>query len=76
MDYITTLSIKSHYEGGDSMLLEDNIRSSEFIALQIPETSVFILNALPKNLEISDPVANNSLANSSISWSNMFETMI
>lgn len=60
VDY-TTFSTDSCYKGRDSMLPEDNVRFRGFLALQIPEKYMVIPNALTENLEISDPVTNNSL---------------
>lgn len=73
---ITTLSADSRYEEGDSMLPDDNSKSRGFLALPVPEKPMFIPNALSKNLEISDPVTNNFLANSSTVWSNMLKSII
>lgn len=75
MDDITTLSTEGSYEVGNPMLSEDIVRSKEFLGLQIPEKLMFIPYASTENLEISDPVTNNSLVNSSIAWSNTFETV-
>lgn len=74
VDDVTILSTESSYEGGDSILSEDNSKLRGFLTLQIPE--MYILNDLTKNLEISDPVASNFLANPSIAWSNNFESTI
>lgn len=76
VDDTTTPSTESSYERGNSMPPEDNIGSRGFLALQIQEKSMFNPNASTENLEISDPVTNNSLVNSSIALSNMFKTMI
>ncbi|KAM5336901.1 uncharacterized protein AAES06_010005 [Glossophaga mutica] len=73
---ITTPSTESRYEEDDSMLPEDNNKSRGFLALPIPEKPRFVPNALGKNLEISDPVTKNFLANSSIIWSNMFKSIM
>lgn len=73
---ITTLPTESRYEEGDSVLPEDNNKSRGFLALPIPEKPTSIPNALSKNLEISDPVIKNFLANSSIIWSNIFKSII
>ncbi|XDB51458.1 hypothetical protein ABFV05_005074 [Capra hircus] len=75
VDEATTLSIENTDDRGDSMSPEGNIRSKEFLTLQIPEKPIFISNASTKNLETFDPVINNPLATST-AWSNMFETMV
>ncbi|VCW91233.1 unnamed protein product [Gulo gulo] len=74
-DETTTPSIESSYERDDSMLPEDSIRSKGFLLLQIPKKAIFIPNISAENLEISDPVTNSSLANSSTALSNTFKTM-
>lgn len=61
---------------GDSILSEDNSKLRGFLALQIQEKPMFIPYDLTKNLEISDPVTSNFLANPSILWSNKFESTI
>lgn len=75
VDETTTPSTESSYGRGDSMLPEDNIRSRGFLTLQILEKAMFIPNISTENLEISDPLTNTSLANSSTALSNMFKTM-
>lgn len=75
-DETTTPSTESSYERDDSMLPEDSIRSKGFLLLQIPKKVIFIPNVSAENPEISDPVTNISLVNSSAALSNTFKTMI
>lgn len=76
VDDVTILSTESSYEGDDSMLSEDNRKLRGFLVLQIPKKPMFIPYDLTKNLEISDPVTSDFLANPSIEWSNKFESTI
>lgn len=76
VDDLSTLSTESNYDRGVSMAPEDNIRSRGFLTLQTPEKTKYIPNASAENLKVSDPVTYNALANSSVAWSNMVETMI
>lgn len=76
VDETTTPSTESSYERGDSLLPEDNIRSRGFLLLQTQEKAMFTPNVSTENPEISDPVTNTSLANSSILLSNTLKTII
>ncbi|ELW70444.1 hypothetical protein TREES_T100019234 [Tupaia chinensis] len=65
---------ESHYEGSDSILPgKDNIKSTGFLALQIPEL-MLISSASTENTEVSSSASNKPLDNSSVSPIDMFET--